>query len=429
MTTPITNKAYSEYNRYPTNLNYPEGSVAQVKHRMFFNSAEQPSQKKRKFDHFDSNNMTKPLSKIDLICYETFDDEKKKESLIPEVHSTAPVNNSQDPLFNINALTITELTHALQSDLELNPLERFQKFCNLFTFIPSTSPSEKEYRHLFLEIPKGHFFPEQQKCSLNLMIVQDTYDSQCFAEKELNLNTADITYFYINASLWEDEDILCFQIRLDSWALTSEILHIQRLSEISGTHSKNLCMAILNYLNPPYIYLNDDSKITFNSEEIINLRLLLPVVSDSPKTWYTPDGFKLFSFVQLESPLSQITLDGQNKDDYVRAVNKIRGTSLSSLLTRENQPKLTLWKRRYIKDYHKKIPTVYSLGKAIYETSRNHAKLADIRAQEQASLDLPKFYNAFLTIHSSFPREYTNALSILYNYKIWYRQETQMTDH
>lgn len=373
--------------------------------------------KKIKIDEqAQDTDLVKTLRKIDLFCHEKI--EQLNEEIPTQTHSVEPARDPHPPLFNINTLTITELLQFLHNDPESSSIERYQNLSNLFTHVPSNDPQEKEYKQMWLKIPKGHFFPAQQKCWLNLMIVQDVYTSQCFAEKELNFDINNFSYFYINASIENDEEKLCFQIRLDPWISTSEILHVEKIQELSGNQVKSICLSILNYLNPTYVYLNDDSKITLSSNKTIELRVLLPIVNNEPKTWYTSDGFTLLPFSQLESPSATI-LENQNHEDYIQAVDKIRNTPLSSV----THAKLPLWKRRYLNAYYGTSFTLSDLGKAMYKKSRGYGKADDIRTQQQANFDLSEFYDAFLTQHASLSDEYLKAISTLQNYKLWYKHQ------
>src|SRR4029078_8575060 len=110
---------------------------------------------------------------------------------------------------------------------------------------------------------------------------------------------------------------------------SAEIIHIKSDDKVTGTEVKGSCMSILNYIRPETCVLYDDSKIVSKGRKKY-MRLYMPIVSESPKTWYSGDNFKVFN---MDTPLQfkGKKIPDQRVDRYYIAVNTIRSTKMATI--------------------------------------------------------------------------------------------------
>lgn len=339
--------------------------------------------------------------KPDLKCYETLEEPEEK------------------PQYIINQLTISEFLSSLQTEYQTDRPQRLNNLLNMFSFIAPSNAEEREHHILSIQIPKGFYAAEQEEASLNLIVLQNDYDTQCFQEQHLLLpgQTPHQKYTYINLT-YEDEDKLYFQIRLDAALNYAEILHIEKCHQISGSHIKNLCMSVLRHLNPYYIYLSDDAEYETKSGVKLPLRVLLPIVAPEPKTWYSPDGFGVYECDGLIS-YSDPTLNfKQSIEEYQLAVESVRTQSLNALTS---NTKVDRWKRRYLNQNIDEEISVHRLAQPMFQSSRDST---NPNKQNQASSDLEDFYHLILSPQVHHPKTYSDSLIKLYNFVLWIKNNT-----
>jgi hypothetical protein len=387
---------------------------------------------------------------IDLYCYEELDSGSPqmdgelnplpqpldKEMAKPEIGTLSQEEFQPSKTIDVEVMTQEELYTKLSQNIPLSPNERFVKLKSLFTFIPARQ-NDNEYWNLWLEIPGDE--ATSSPTYVNLLIEEDEYDSQCFPEARVNFRSYNLNPFlssksyYIKACEENNDNNYYFQLRIDPSFETSEIVHLQRGAGLSGTDIKKLILYFLDYIRPSFTYLHDDAKIISTDHPMdIALRVLLPIVSDQPNTWYSKDGFYVAHYQNLLNSEGNYRFP-QDANLYPHKVTIIRNTCLKDLrythrLPAEyvNEVKLFNWIKTYIPNNPsiKKETwsyTVHELAKAMDLVSRE----ASNKNRSKAALDLKKFYLHILQEKPFFPPHYNDALKILHNYQLWVRNNHQ----
>lgn len=343
-----------------------------------------------------------------------------------ETEETSPIPFDTETVkeeFSIALMTLSEFSSALSENIPATPSDRLEKLKSLCTYVPKNEPGQNEYWNVWLEVPTS-----DNPAQINLVIEEERFDSQCFAESVINTDSSNqLICHFIKASIERDDQVYYFVIRIDPSFDTAEILHIQQAENLRGTEVKKLCMMFLDYIYPTYTYLHDDAKIVIDADSSMALRLFLPVVNDTPKTWYSGDGFELAEYEYL------LNFDGQAKPSqnmhiYQSAITTVRGTLMKTLLSKEpsdhyfKKSVIESWIKKYVKPAHPEINvdncTLHTIAKAIYLASKEETNPS---LSKKAIKDFQNFYFHYLLPYPHFPKPYQEALNILDSYQLWFK--------
>ena len=324
--------------------------------------------------------------------------------------------SEQAPLLDITELSLQELIEdVIVIQENSSPQERFTTLCNAFTPVPAI-PGKDSYRSLWLSVPN----PSQpdDDAYMSITIEELPYDSQCLEEEDQypgKKSPTNQTYYFIKSCEQDDAEQFCFQIRLNKEFTNAEILHIQANTEISGTKVKEICMRLINFIQPDMTLLFDDSKIPNENPNFVKyMRLYMPIVNVIPKTWYSENNFRILELDQ-DLQFEGHQRSHQSLEVYNEAVKTIRSTKASTLIKVDDILKQF---RTYLSANQKMIVhdvTVHDIGKAVFQ------KLKQANHCGKASKDFTCFYNTFLISGSipNSPEAYNNALNVLFASKIW----------
>lgn len=234
---------------------------------------------------------------------------------------------------------------------------------------------------------------------LELRVQDKEYDSQCFAEVGNGKK-----YHFITL---EKGKKIYLQIRIDQGLQSAEIIHIEKHTNISGWELKSFGNAILDFLKPAVTCLADDSKIT-GKKHTLYLRVLLPIASEKPRTWYSNDGFTLMTYGKRTKNLNGGLLVPQDEKIYQKAVSTLRDATLKSQ-EKAKTSQLTKLVKKYLPGKTLQTCTVHQLMSKIY--SGKDPSNRD---------DLATAYQLLLT-RTETRSPYQDALGCLYDYQIWAR--------
>ncbi|MBS0655193.1 MAG: hypothetical protein JSR46_05410 [Verrucomicrobia bacterium] len=353
--------------------------------------------------NFSNNKVVRTILRINLNM------KLPEKSLSSDIIKISPQNETI-PMDEINVLTQEELNDCLDNARDPASADRFQRLLKAFTYIPHEQP----YRALWVQLPDDSY--------MYLTVEESTYYSQCFKEEDQHPGRncpTNQSYYYVNAYTHNNRKKLYFQIRLNKECSNAEIVHIQSGGKITGTEVKGICMRVLNYIRPEICVLYDDSKIV-NKDKKKYMRLYMPIVSESPKTWYSGENFQVCNIDQNRSlQFKGKEIPCQEFERYSWAVETIRCTKMATIFVHENRkvPKRFL---PYLTDEQKQNfnnITVHDVGKAIFQ------KLKEVNFAEKskASHDFSFFYDKYVATTDIYhiPQHYCEALHVLDSSKIW----------
>lgn len=164
-----------------------------------------------------------------------------------ETEETSPIPFDTETVkeeFSIALMTLSEFSSALSENIPATPSDRLEKLKSLCTYVPKNEPGQNEYWNVWLEVPTS-----DNPAQINLVIEEERFDSQCFAESVINTDSSNqLICHFIKASIERDDQVYYFVIRIDPSFDTAEILHIQQAENLRGTEVKKLCMMFLDYI-------------------------------------------------------------------------------------------------------------------------------------------------------------------------------------
>ncbi len=327
------------------------------------------------------------------------------------VNNPAPLKKAKTE--DVVAIKVLKLEKFWEHLNKLDSKDACTRFKNLLSVCTPLQKGKTKVDHAtWLMIPDG----SKKGLSSYLTIRDNLFDSQCFHESHQdypNNLPGKKKYSFITACHKDIPNTYYFQIRVDKKINIAEIIHIQKAESVSGNEIKQICMKIVQFLKPKKIFLNDDSKVTMGKFEL-SLRVVLPIVSDIPRTWY--EGFKPFFFVDAkENDDEEVKYFSRPEIDYNGVVGILRETTLICMTDIKKHPQLKLMMGTYIPNYNKnsfKDYTVHQLGNGIYRALRGSNK-------EQASKDYVEFFKTYLDPNKINHAAYKDGLFNLYDYKIF----------
>lgn len=205
---------------------------------------------------------------------------------------------------------------------------------------------------------------------------------------------------------------LVLQIPLDGGygtpALPSEIIWIQKEEHISGTEVLSYAVALLKYLAPKQVFLDDDAKGA--SCCIVPLRILRAVQKKS--TMYESSaGFQIFNGDFLSHEQVE---NSQSEELYRQSIDFLHSYPVKDLrkLIQEEKPKQDIQK---ILSWHERCTTLGSLMNALYDATNKSSYYV------LSNYLFGNFEDITITDHN-----FISKLEILRNYVLFFRSFEQL---